>query len=171
MKFSVSVEKVPPYLVPVLHFVCRGLEALLSIDGVPFAGVDDNHRDIVLEPGSTVSVEVEAATWLRAMHEATGKPVIVSEWGATARDSGLPNFWGRLDTQHQRGDAYENVLEQLWDERCIVGSHWFSWGDATEGERRNWGIVDAFDQPYLPLTGAMTRANRRMSERVLTWRP
>jgi hypothetical protein len=109
--------------------------------------------------------------WLRRMSERSGRPVIVSEWGTMARDSGLTNVWGRLDTQAQRGQAYETVLDQLWGEGCVVGAHWFGWGDSTDAERANWGIVDAFDWPYLPLTTAMTAAHRRLEQRLRSWHP
>jgi len=105
------------------------------------------------------------------MHEATGRPVIVSEWGAQAADSHLINVWGRLDTQQQRGQCYGRVVEQLWDEGYIVGAHWFGWGDSTDGERANWGLLDALDRPYTGVTSAMARAHRRLAERVRAWQP
>ena len=110
-------------------------------------------------------------TWLRGMHEATGKPVLVTEWGVTAVDSGLPNHWGRLDTQHQRGQAYRNVLRQLWNEGYVVGSHWFCWADSTDAERKNWGIVNGHGEEYEPLTRAMVRAHHTLQKRVRNWTP
>jgi hypothetical protein len=53
----------------------------------------------------------------------------------------------------------------------VVGAHWFGWGDSTDAERANWGIVDAFDWPYLPLTTAMTAAHRRLEQRLRSWHP
>jgi len=108
--------------------------------------------------------------WLRAMHEKTGRPVIVTEWGVSATDTGLPNYWGRLDTQAERAQAYRNVLRQFWSEKYIVGSHWFSWVDSTDAEATNWGIVDANDRPYRPLAGAMREVNADCGQRVREWR-
>ena len=109
--------------------------------------------------------------WLRAMHEKTGRPIIISEWGVSARQSGYPNFWGRLDTETQRGEAYENIIRQHFGEPYLVGSHWFSWVDSTDGEAISCGIVNGLDQPYRPLTRAMRRANAWLTERVRTWQP
>jgi len=104
------------------------------------------------------------------MHEKTGRPVIVTEWGVSATDTGLPNYWGRLDTQAERAQAYRNVLRQFWSEKYIVGSHWFSWVDSTDAEATNWGIVDANDRPYRPLAGAMREVNADCGQRVREWR-
>jgi hypothetical protein len=109
--------------------------------------------------------------WLRRLSERSGRPVIVSEWGTMARDTGLTNVWGRLDTQAQRGQAYATVLDQLWQQDYVVGAHWFGWGDSTDAERANWGLVDAFDRPYLPLTTAMQAAHRHLQDRVQAWKP
>jgi len=115
--------------------------------------------------------DAEQLGWLRRMSERSGRPVIVSEWGSMARDAGLTNVWGRLDTQAQRGQMYETVLDQLWNEGHVVGAHWFGWGDSTDAERANWGLVDAFDRPYLPLTTAMMAAHRRLEGRMRAWKP
>jgi len=109
--------------------------------------------------------------WLRDLHRITGRPVLITEWGVTAVDAGLPNFWGRLDTQAQRAEAYRNVLRQLWDERYVIGAHWFSWGDSTDDEASNWGLVDAQDRYYQPLAGAMREVNTEYNRRIQTWRP
>ncbi|HQK92669.1 MAG TPA: beta-galactosidase [Armatimonadota bacterium] len=109
--------------------------------------------------------------WLRRMHQITGRPVLISEWGTQARDSRLCNNRGRLDTQAQRGECYERVMHQLWDEDYIVGAHWFCWADSTDGERANWGLVDAFDRPYLELTSSARRANLWLTDQVRQWEP
>lgn len=109
--------------------------------------------------------------WLRAMHQATGRPVLISEWSVMAVDSGLPNGWGRLDSQGARAEAYGRVLGQLWDEKYIIGSHWFSWVDSTDAEAANFGIVDAHDRLYEPLARAMRQANAQYEARLAKWAP
>ena len=110
-------------------------------------------------------------TWLRQLHKITGRPVLITEWGVTAVDAGLPSYWGRLDTQAQRAEAYRNVLQQLWDEKYIVGAHWFSWGDSTDAEASNWGLVKPDDEYYQPLANTMQQVNTQYSRRVQTWHP
>jgi hypothetical protein len=112
----------------------------------------------------------EQLAWLRAMHAATGRPVLVSEWSVMSSDAGLPNFWGRVATQQARGEAYRRVLGQLWAEKYVVGAHWFSWVDSTDAEASNFGIVDACDRDYAPLAEAMGVANRAYTERVREWK-
>ena len=109
--------------------------------------------------------------WLRQLHQITGRPVLITEWGVTAADTHLPNFTGRLDTQAQRAEAYRNVLQQLWDEKYIVGAHWFSWGDSTDAEASNWGLVKPDDEDYQPLARTMQQVNTQYTRRVQTWRP
>jgi len=115
--------------------------------------------------------DADQLQWLRQMHEITDRPIIISEWGTQARDSHLCNNWGRLDTQAQRGECYERVMRQLWDEGYIIGAHWFCWADSTDGERANWGLVDASDRPYVELTSSVQRANQWLAEQVRAWRP
>jgi hypothetical protein len=109
--------------------------------------------------------------WLRAMHEASGRPVLISEWSVSANDTRLANFWGRLDTQSQRGQAYRRVLRQLWDEGYIVGVHWFCWADLADSEAVNEGIVGTSGRFYEPLATAMRETNREYTARLQAWTP
>ncbi len=104
--------------------------------------------------------------WLREMHRITGKPVLISEWGTMAGDTGMCNNWGRLDTQAQRAETYGNVMRQLWDEGYVVGAHWFSWGDLGDAENANWGITDSGDGWYGAVAKAMVKANGEDERRV-----
>lgn len=90
-------------------------------------------------------------------HRLTGRPLLVSEFGYRALDSGLPNTWPPfqvvLDTQTQRAAAYQNYVDCLINTGYVVGAHWFEHADEpaigrSDGEDDNWGLVTEGDEPY-----------------------
>ncbi|MFZ5829774.1 MAG: beta-galactosidase [Planctomycetota bacterium] len=97
-----------------------------------------------------------ALEWLTLYHEATGRPIIIGEFGVAARDSDVPSVarWQSrtLDTQAQRGDAYKKMVYSYYNLPYIVGAHWFRWSNGyTEGGAptpRNCGLVDDENRPY-----------------------
>jgi hypothetical protein len=115
--------------------------------------------------------DAEQLKWIRAMHERSGRPVLITEWSVAAREAGLPSFNGRLDTDAQRAGAYARIVPQLFDEGYIVGAHWFSWVDSTDAEATNWGLVDGNDRAYRALAAAVRETNLSLSARVRAWRP
>jgi agarase len=97
---------------------------------------------------------------LAAQEQVLHKPILVSEWGYRAADSGLPNTWPPLfpvlDTQAQRAAAYEHFVAGLLDTSWIVGQHFFEFADEpaagrSDGENSNFGLVDQHDDPYAPV--------------------
>ncbi len=106
--------------------------------------------------------------WLAAFAERSGRPVLITEFGARAVDSGLPNtdppyFFQRVwDTQAERADALERYGRALAEQPHLVGVHWFEWfdepaGGRFDGENSNWGLVDAADTPYAEVTARAPR--------------
>ncbi len=101
---------------------------------------------------------------LRYFHEASGGlPVLISEFGFRARDSGLPNTLPpiqlTLDTQTERAEAFAEYSHRHLREPWMVGLHWFEWTDQPaggrfDGENSNWGLVNVDDEPYAELTAA-----------------
>ena len=69
VRFPVEVPALQEHVRAVLHVDSVGIEGLLSLDGVPYAGIDQNHRDVALQPSTTYAVEIEGAVWLRALHD------------------------------------------------------------------------------------------------------
>ena len=100
--------------------------------------------------------------YLRAHYEAGGRPLLISEWGYRAADSGLPNsyppdwFYPTLATQNQRADAYEAKMREVLARPWFVGAHWFEYIDEPpegrfDGEDNNFGFLSEKDEPYAPL--------------------
>ncbi len=109
----------------------------------------------------------------RLFYEITGKPILISEFGYRAADSGLPNSYPpgflTLPNQYERAAAFERFAVRVASAPWIVGYHWFSWVDEPEegrfdGEDSNWGIVNEDDEPYLPLVDKMTEVNNSVWE-------
>lgn len=102
----------------------------------------------------------------------SGRPVMITEWYAKAKDSGLPNRGGAgwlVRTQQDRGAFYQNFTLGLLESKACVGWHWFKYADNDPDDKRadpsnrdsNKGIVSNRYVPYDPLLDAMGQLNRR----------
>ena len=109
-------------------------------------------------------------SWLEAMkktlHDTTGRPVLVSEFGIAARDSGVQvGRWHdrTVNTQDERGRGYRNLCATWGNLPWMVGHRWFKWANGygvPEGsDPRNCGLVDDSDQYYSDLTNWIVRTN------------
>lgn len=103
------------------------------------------------------------ADTLRSWYTLTGKPMLVSEFGYRAMDSGLPNTWPPfqvvVDTQEQRAAGFINYVDCALNTGYFVGSHWFEMTDEpaigrSDGEDDNWGMVTEGDDEYPLVTAA-----------------
>ncbi len=107
---------------------------------------------------------------LREWHRRAGRPLMITEWGFRALDSGLPCTEGAgetFDTQAQRARAFEIMQTTLMRLPFVVGSDFFMWVDEpAEGissafpENSNYGLVDVNDDPYEELVRTASRVNR-----------
>ena len=97
---------------------------------------------------------------IAAQAAVVGKPILISEWGFRAADSGLPNTWPplfpTLQTQDQRAGAYQEFVQGLLATPYVVGQHVFEHADEPvagrfDGEDSNFGLVDLHDDPYPPM--------------------
>ena len=100
----------------------------------------------------------------------SGKPFIITEWYAMARDSKLKCSSGagfRVNTQAERGIFYQNFALALLECPFCVGFHWFKYmdndPDFTEAEASNRdgnkGIVSSDFEEWTCLTNAMKELN------------
>ncbi len=124
--------------------------------------------DVVTEAAITLSGSLDPADGFAALHAEIDKPILITEFGFRAADSGLPNSWPpqypTLDTQADRADAFEEYATYHQSIPRIVGYHWFEWvdqppGGRFDGEDNNWGVVDEQDQVYEAVTTRMTDIN------------
>jgi hypothetical protein len=117
---------------------------------------------------------------IETLHKSTGKPLIISEWGVSAIDSGLYDLNGDpqgrpLDwswqqivrTQRERRDIYEACITQFASLGYVVGSHWFTTLDVdTKIRRANRGILDTNHEPYAELVSGMKEVHARLTKRM-----
>jgi hypothetical protein len=114
------------------------------------------------------------------IHELTQLPVMVSEFGYRASDSGMLNTVGAgpvYATQTERTAGYERFATQLLKLPFLIGFHMFAWVDepaAGNGwhENSNYGLVHLDDEPYAMLTGMFTQLNANASNiHSVPWTP
>lgn len=137
---------------------------VFSVDA--FQARDDVKEFTTVIGGSSV---VAAEPDLRAFHELSGRPVLVSGFTALAADAGLPNVVPGTQpvdaTQDQRAERYAQAARTFFDAPWIVGVHWFRYVDQPAGGRTpdgadgNVGVVGLDDQPWSVLTDRMSAVN------------
>lgn len=141
----------------------------------------DFHGDaLFLEAAKVFDVVSLAFYWehppvaeLDALGEALDRPVLIEEFSFKGKDSGLPNVknWAPVvPTQEDRALAYDAFVQTWMSRPYAVAFHWYKWfdnprkeGDPFSGD--NFGLIDAEDQPYLPLV----RLAREVNGRVEAW--
>jgi hypothetical protein len=108
-------------------------------------------------------------------YEVGGRPILVSEWGYRAADTGHPNSWPPiypvLPDQAARAAAYEAFVRRLLARPWFVGHHWFQWSDQPregrfDGENNNFGLVSLDDDPYEPLVQRSAQMSRAAYARL-----
>ncbi len=109
---------------------------------------------------------------LRALSEAAGAPIMITEWAFRSRDSGLPNTKGAgpiVNTMAERAEKYRSYLTALLKMPFVVGAHWFKHCDEPaegrfDGENSNYGLVNIKDEPYEEFVRVVKEVNRRAYE-------
>jgi hypothetical protein len=102
----------------------------------------------------------------RMMYQASGQPIVVSEYSFHAMDGHSNNqdsvgFSAQVPDQQARADGYRLMTSRLARVPFIVGGDWFQWcdeppqGRASDGEDVNFGVVDVHDHPYDLLVNAI----------------
>jgi len=102
--------------------------------------------------------------FLDTLNQATGKPVIVSEFYMCAMEnrSGNKNSSGGfpiVQTQAERAAGFKHYVESVASLPYMLGAHWFQYYDEPEhgrgdGENYNMGLVDTMGRPYEDLVRA-----------------
>lgn len=109
--------------------------------------------------------QMAADDMLAAYAEATGLPLMITEFSFRAMDSGLPNsyppIYPRLATQAERADRFEQYARDAYARPWLVGHHWFEYvdeppGGRFDGENSNFGLVSNADAPWALLTERMS---------------
>jgi hypothetical protein len=111
---------------------------------------------------------------LTAVHERTGKPIIIGEWSVPALDSGLYDNLQKLDwsypqtvgTQGERAAQAAQILADYYNLPFVVGAHWFTWNDFDSSTRQaNRGLFKANGEPWPELQDALRRLAVRFNSR------
>jgi len=136
----------------------------------------NNYRfvDGIAEGALDLSGGLDPADAFAALTADVDMPIVISEFGFRAADSGLPNSWPffypTYDTQTERADAFEAYAKEHQASPWVVGYHWFEWvdqpqgGRSMDGEDNNWGVVNEQDEVYTELTERMTTVNAAIYE-------
>ena len=86
---------------------------------------------------------------LRLAHRATGRPVLLTEWGVQALDVRMQSPSAQLRTQAERGRGYGKALRQIVENLPFVaGVVDFGFQNLADSEGQGWGLVDNEGLPY-----------------------
>jgi agarase len=138
--------------------------------GARFAGLPPEAALRGARHADVVSINVYAfdpRPAIETVFQATGRPVMVTEFAFRAQNSGLPNTQGagpKVPDQAARAQAYADYVTRLESLPEAVGYHWFEWVDEPregrfDGENSNYGLVDIGDFPYEEFIVAVKKAN------------
>jgi hypothetical protein len=127
------------------------------------------------QPDGTGGVVDQVPRQLLEMYQVVRRPMIITEWGFPALDSGLPCKHGagmRVDTQSQKAACYRIFADAMADLPFMVGYHYFMWADepapgisASFPEDSNYGLVNEKDKTYEVLVKTATEVNRQAAAR------
>jgi hypothetical protein len=102
------------------------------------------------------------------------KPLLVTEFGFRANDSGMPNSYPpglllqpNVRTQKARANKFEECATTWMRQPYFLGYHWFDYmdepkGGRFDGEDGNYGLVNNEDNPYADLVERLKRVNARV---------
>jgi hypothetical protein len=102
------------------------------------------------------------------------KPLLVTEFGFRANDSGMPNSYPpglllqpNVRTQKVRADKFEECATTWMRQPYFLGYHWFDYmdepkGGRFDGENGNYGLVNNDDDPYTVFVERLKHTNARV---------
>ncbi len=110
----------------------------------------------------------------KGFYETAKKPLLVTEFGFRAMDSGMPNTYPpgvvlqpTVPTQKVRADKFEECAVTWMSQPYFLGYHWFEYmdeprGGRFDGENGNYGLVNIEDEPYTEFIERFQAVNRRV---------
>jgi len=116
----------------------------------------------------TLSGGLDPANYFTLLHGLVDLPMLITEFGFRALDSGLPNSWPPIypvwSYQEDRAREFAFYARGAHQTPWLVGYHWFAWADQPaegrfDGEDNNWGLVNEQDEPYTVVTDEMAVVN------------
>lgn len=102
---------------------------------------------------------------LRAMHEETGLPFMVTEFSAKGKDSGPLTAHGSgpvVETQAERAKQLQHYVTSLVDLDVCVGYHWFRYRDHPGS---NQGLVKVNEEPWPEMVEKLKQLNPTLEAR------
>jgi hypothetical protein len=96
--------------------------------------------------------------------------MIIGEYHFGTVDRGLAQSLWQVNSQQERGVAYQCYTERAYSHPGLIGTAWFQWcdqdltGRGNDGENYNCGLVDVTDRPYAPLVDAVSQTAGRLYE-------
>ena len=146
---------------PVVWEECGRFCDAVSVNSYPMVDLD---RGIAVS--GFAKHDRPIADILRERAGLAGKPVILTEWGFSALDSGLPCTHGagqRFFTQRERAEATSIFARTMWSMPEVGGYVYFMWCDepavgknGPRSENTNYGLVNADDEPYVEQVAALS---------------
>jgi hypothetical protein len=103
------------------------------------------------------AVRTFPAAFLQAFSDAAGAPILITEWGYSAKEGGVPvSNSGAiprvLETQKDRADKYEWYVRCAAAQKFVVGVSWWWYLDGWNGTPPgNYGFVSWKDEPWQEL--------------------
>ena len=145
---------------PIVWEECGRFCDVVSVNIYPMADLD---RGVAVDwPGPNAQL---ISDMLGERARMAGKPVLITEWGFSALDSGLPCTHGagqRFFTQKERAKATSIFASTMWAMPEVAGYVYFMWCDqpavgrnGPQSENTNYGLVNADDEPYAEQVAAL----------------
>ena len=145
---------------PVVWEECGRFCDAVSVNSYPMVDLD---RGVAVSGFAGHDRKIEDI--LRERARLADKPVIMTEWGFSALDSGLPCTHGagqRFFTQRERAEATSVFARTMWAMPEVGGYVYFMWCDepavgknGPKSENTNYGLVNENDEPYAEQVAAL----------------
>ncbi len=96
-------------------------------------------------------------------------PMIVGEYHFGTVDRGLAQSLWQVDSESERGVAYQYYTENAYSHPNFIGSGYFQWCDQDitgrlDGENYNCGMVDVTDRPYKQFVNSVSKTSENLYE-------
>lgn len=143
--------------------------------------VSINYYEVGLVGGPLPSLTADSSMRIptdlsfRPFYDVACKPLLITEFGFRAMDSGMPNTYPpgwllqpTVPTQQIRAGKFEQCAVTWMSQPFFLGYHWFEYADEPQGGRNfdgengNYGLVNINDEPYAEFIARFKAVNRRV---------